>query len=99
MERGGVEHGPGQTQVELRVGFGGVDVAEFNLAVGPGEFESAVGEARVLVFFGKADGAFPGFCDAGNHIHTHRFVGLQADGAALDTMGSSTQPSASESLP
>ena len=50
-----------QPGIKLGVGFGGVEVAQGDLAVGPREIQGPVGHARVVVFFHAAPGPRPGF--------------------------------------
>ena len=78
----GVEHGTRQALVELRVGFGGVQLAQGDLAVGPGQIENAIGEARVLILFEQAQADFAGFADAGNDIDGYRLPGGEGDAVA-----------------
>ena len=46
----GIDDGPGQASIELRVRFGGVDLPQGHLIVRPCQIEDAVGEAAILVF-------------------------------------------------
>ena len=46
----GIEDGPGQTPIQLRIGFAGVDLSQRHLAVCPGQIEDTVRQPPVLVF-------------------------------------------------
>ena len=47
-QRGGVDDRAGQPAVRLGVGLAGVELPQQDLAVRPGQFEDAVGQARVV---------------------------------------------------
>ena len=71
-----------QPAVELRIGFGDVELAQHDLAVRPRHLERAIGEPPVLVLLhqGEACGAI--LADAGHEIDGHRLLGLEADALA-----------------
>ena len=47
----GINDRPSQPGVKLRFGFGGVEMAQGHLAVGPGQIKGAIGHAEMLIFF------------------------------------------------
>ena len=75
----GVNHRAGQVAVQLRVGFGGVDLPQDHLAVGPGQFEDAIRQTPVLIFRDQAQARVAAFTDAGDNIDRHRFLGIEPD--------------------
>ena len=78
--------------VELRVGLGDVDLPQRDLAVRPGHFEGAVGEAPVLVFLGQLQAGGAALADAGDQVERDRLRGSSVMRWRMATMGSSTDP-------
>ena len=48
-QRRGIDDRAGQAAVDLRIGFGGVELPQQDLAVRPGQLEDAIGQARVVI--------------------------------------------------
>jgi hypothetical protein len=59
----------------LRIGLGGIDLAQQHLAMGPGQIKHAIRETPILVFFRQAEGCIAGLTDAGDHVYRCRFSG------------------------
>ena len=78
----GVKHAVSQSAVELHVGFDSIELPQNHLAVRPGQFKDAIGQARVVIFFREADNRFSGFGDAGDKIDADGFIGSDANGVA-----------------
>ena len=78
----GVDDGIGQACIEVRVGFGRVDLAQDHLIMGPCQFEDAIREPPILVFLDQAQGCVAGFADAGNHIDRCRLFRIERDAGA-----------------
>ena len=47
----GINDRASQPGIKLRFGFGGVELAQGHLAVGPSQIEGAIGHAEMLIFF------------------------------------------------
>src|SRR5438105_1848673 len=47
----GINDRPSQSGIKLRFGFGGVEMAQDHLTVGPSQIARAVGHAEMLIFF------------------------------------------------
>ncbi len=77
-----VDHRAGQAAIQLGVGFGGVQLAQHDLAVGPGQFEHAVGQVAVVVLVDQVQRGVALVGHAGNHVHGRGLVGLQGNGVA-----------------
>ena len=75
----GIENRAGQASVELRIGFGDVELAQHDLAVGPRHLERAIRQPPILVLFhqGMACGAI--LADAGDEIHRHGLFRREGD--------------------
>jgi hypothetical protein len=56
-----VDDRTGQPGVKLGVGLSGVELAQDDLTVRPGQFEDAVGEMAVLIFLDQAERRGTGF--------------------------------------
>ena len=77
----GINQRARQPGIELGLRLRGVEMAQGDLAVGPGEIEGAVGHARALVFFHERQRGFPAFGHAHDQVNAGGFVGRQGDRA------------------
>ena len=77
----GINQSAGQPSIELGVGFRGIEVAQGDLAVGPGEVKGPVGHARVVVFFDERQRGFPAFRHAHDQINAGGFMGGKTERA------------------
>ncbi len=74
-----IDNGAGQTCIELRVGLAGVELAQHDLAMGPGQFEDAVGEIAVLVLGNQMQGLFARVGSADDDINHRRLFRFEYD--------------------
>ena len=74
----GVNDRAGEAAVELRIGFGGVELPEHHLAVRPGQLEHAIREPGILVFVDEMQHGIPRLGGARNHVDGRRRAGLDA---------------------
>ena len=82
QRRIGIDDGPGQSSIELRVRFGGVDLPEGDLIVRPCQIEDPVGEAAILVFLHQSQAGIAGLTDPGNYVDRCSLAGFQRNAAA-----------------
>ena len=76
-----VDHRAGQSRVELRVGLAGVDLAQDDLAVRPGEVEHAVGQPPVDVLVRQRQAGLARVGHAVDDVDDRGLRGLQRDHA------------------
>ena len=75
----GVDDRISQAAVELCIGFAGIQLAQHHLAVGPGQFEHAIGQMAIMEFLDQANTGFAGVSHAGDDVDDHRLLGLKRD--------------------
>ena len=73
-QRVGVQDAAGEPAVELRVGFGRVELPQHDLALRPGELEHAIGQVAVVVLLDQPDRALARLGDAGHEVDARRLV-------------------------
>jgi hypothetical protein len=76
-----IDHAAGQARIQLRVGLGGVELAQHHLAVRPGQFEDAVGQASVHVLVRQRQAGLAARGRAVDDVDERRLIGLQRDHA------------------
>ena len=77
----GIDQSARQPRIKLGLGLRSVEVAQGDLAVGPGEVQGAVGHAGVVIFFDQRQRRFPVFRHSQDEINAGRFMGRQRDRA------------------
>ena len=75
----GVQDRAGEAPVELRIGFGDVDLPQRDLAVRPGHLESAIGKATVLVLLRQVQAGGAALADAGDQVERCRLQRLEGE--------------------
>ena len=77
QRRVGVDGRTGKSCIDLRVGFGGIDLAQHHLAMRPCQFKDAIRQPPILVFLDQVQSGIAGFADAGNHIDRCRLFRIE----------------------
>ena len=72
----------GQTVIQSRVVFGGIQLAQHHLTVRPGDFEYPISNMMVTVFFQQHQALQPCVGNAVHHIDNHWHAGFQGNALA-----------------
>jgi hypothetical protein len=81
MARGGVQNGTGQFHIHLRIGFGGLQLTQHELAVRPGHLEGARGKTGIAVLVDQSQGRLTRVGHAGDDVPVGSGIGLDNDTA------------------
>ncbi|EGF32456.1 hypothetical protein IMCC9480_2461 [Oxalobacteraceae bacterium IMCC9480] len=73
------DDGAGQPAIQLGIGFAGIELAQHDLAMGPGQLEDAVGQIAVAVFGDQIERRVARVDDAGDDVDDDRFFGRERD--------------------
>ena len=82
QRRIGVNNRTGETAVELRIGFAGIELAQHHLAVCPGQLEHAIRETAIMIFLDQTQYRSPGIGDARDHIDRRRSARVERHSTA-----------------
>ena len=75
----GIDDGAGEACIKLRIGLGGIELAQHHLAVRPAQIEDAVREMPVLVFLDQAQRHLAGFADTRHDIDGDRLFRIECE--------------------
>ena len=72
----GIDHRAGKAAVELRIGFGGVELLQHHLTVRPCQFEHAIDQTAILVLVDETQYVVARLAGARDHVDRRRSTGV-----------------------
>ena len=72
----GVDHRAGEAAVELRIGLGGVELPQHDLAVRPRQLEHAIRQTAILILVDEMQYGVARLAGARDHVDRHRRAGV-----------------------